>query len=93
MSEKNCRNCINCCMEPSDMNPYCAVVNKPWGHSLTKLPRPKECAGEKGDDYKLWEEDTRGRPTFCKLCGKKKLSFQVFCGAACSVEWESGKRP
>lgn len=29
----------------------------------------------------------------CKLCGKPRLPFQVFCGAACSARWEMGARP
>lgn len=28
----------------------------------------------------------------CKLCGKVKASWQVFCGATCSVAWEMGVR-
>jgi hypothetical protein len=54
--EKSCRTCINCCMD-MDMDPYCAVVNKPYGLNLTRNPRPPEC----GEEYKLWERDTRGK--------------------------------
>jgi len=28
----------------------------------------------------------------CKRCGKPKRDFQVFCGAACSAQWEAGDR-
>ena len=30
--------------------------------------------------------------TACKLCGAPKRDWQVFCGAACCVAWESGVR-
>jgi hypothetical protein len=53
-----CDTCINKCMD-MDMDPYCVAVNKPYGSVLTR-PRPKECAGESGKEYKLWEKDTRG---------------------------------
>lgn len=53
---KSCRTCLHQCMDMS-MDPYCAAVNKPWGQVLTR--RPKECAGESGENYKLWEKDTR----------------------------------
>lgn len=32
----------------------------------------------------------REAPT-CKRCGKPRLDWQVFCGAACSALWEGGK--
>lgn len=28
----------------------------------------------------------------CKLCGKPRLSWQVFCGAACCARYEAGER-
>lgn len=28
----------------------------------------------------------------CKVCGKPRLEWQVFCGAACSERWEAGER-
>lgn len=52
-NEKGCRNCGNCCMD-MDMNPYCAVVNEPWGQALY-TGKPKEC----GPESKLWEKDMR----------------------------------
>lgn len=32
-------------------------------------------------------------PHHCKLCGKPRYKWQVFCGAACSARWEAGERP
>lgn len=29
----------------------------------------------------------------CKLCGKVRLPYLEFCGAACSAKWEAGERP
>jgi hypothetical protein len=29
----------------------------------------------------------------CKLCGKPRLEWQVYCGAACCARWERGDRP
>lgn len=29
----------------------------------------------------------------CKLCGKERQPWQVFCGAACCARWEAGERP
>lgn len=29
----------------------------------------------------------------CKRCGEKRHAAQVFCGAACSAQWEAGERP
>jgi hypothetical protein len=29
----------------------------------------------------------------CKLCGKPRLEWQVYCGAACCARWERGERP
>jgi hypothetical protein len=89
MSEKkSCNNCGNRCMEPSDMNPYCSAVNKPWGQALYR-GHPTEC----GPDFRLWTRDTRHDQTFCKLCKRPKQSFQMFCGAGCSARWEAGERP
>lgn len=56
--EKHCATCLHQCMEP-DSDFYCAAVNKPYGQVLTR-PRHKDCAGESGDEYLLWERDTRG---------------------------------
>ena len=28
----------------------------------------------------------------CKLCRGPKEAWQIFCGAACSAEWEAGER-
>lgn len=53
--ERDCRNCGNRAMEPSDMNPYCCVVNRPWGKAL-HTGKPVEC----GPESRLWVEDTRG---------------------------------
>lgn len=35
---------------------------------------------------------TRKDEPVCKLCGKPRKVFQVFCGAACSAAWEMGQR-
>jgi hypothetical protein len=32
------------------------------------------------------------KESVCKLCGKPKAEWQVFCGATCSVAWEMGIR-
>lgn len=37
-----------------DMDPYCAVVNLPWGRVLHR-GKPEEC----GEESKLWTLDTR----------------------------------
>jgi hypothetical protein len=29
----------------------------------------------------------------CKLCGKPRREWQVYCGAACCARWERGERP
>lgn len=52
---RSCNNCLNKCMD-MDMDPYCSVVNKPWGRVL-RLGHPIEC----GDGFALWQLDTRNR--------------------------------
>lgn len=49
-----------------------------------------ECAGPSyGALSPSPPEEKRG----CKRCGKPRLDWQVFCGAACSAQWEAGGRP
>lgn len=56
--DRDCQNCGNRAMEPSDMNPYCSAVNKPWGKAL-HTGKPKEC----GPESRLWVRDARGGGT------------------------------
>ena len=46
--------------------------------------------GHKPDD---WTHRATKKGGTCRLCGKPKLAFQVYCGAACSARWEAGERP
>lgn len=51
--KRDCSNCKNRCM---DLEPYCAVLNPPFGQTL-KHGKPVAC----GDAGRLWELDTRGK--------------------------------
>lgn len=50
---KGCTTCENRCMD-MDLDPYCSVVNPPWGRSLW-TGKPQEC----GEENKLWVLDSR----------------------------------
>ena len=31
--------------------------------------------------------------TGCRLCGKGRADWQIFCSASCNSQWERGERP
>lgn len=56
--------------------------------------KTRELAQQHADDIRGFEYTSKvAIEPACKLCGKPKRSWQLFCGAKCCARWESGERP
>jgi len=56
-------------------------------------PAPAEGTSTSPEDIRLMHAHLTSSPTpTCKRCGKPRLDWQVFCGAACSAQWDAGDR-
>ena len=68
-----------------------AFTAEDWAR-IWELPYPQRRAAIARRVVAKAEVPAVAKPPGCKRCGKPKLEWQAFCGAACSARWEGGDR-